>query len=177
MENSYSQLMQALITSTKYIFPNNKVIRKVLGKNEPDAPYVALQVIREVQIGAGTTSTLVDTEGNISVLVPYEALVQFSFISKDEEAASNMARHFIQFMNTPKVKNIFRSNNLSQKGMSSLRNVASLREGEWVQHQNVDVTFTYSSLTTQQQDIINSIEIVDEITGEVITIPPEVIIP
>lgn len=176
MDSIHSQLMQSLITSTKSIFPDNKVIRAQQGGKEPTNPYVVIQVIRDEQIGGAYIDTLLSSTNTISTTVMYEALVQFSFISKDSEVAGNMAKQFNQYMNTPATREVFRVNKLSKKQSSPIRNVASLREGEWVEHYNVDVSFNYASITEQAYQPITSVTFLDEMSGEVTTVP-EVTIP
>lgn len=177
MDSTYSQLIQSLITSTKSIFPDNKVIRAQQGGNEPTNPYVVVQVIREDQVGTPYVDTLLSTTNKITTTVVYDALVQFSFISKDSDAAGNMVKQFVQLMKTPSTREVFRINRLSCRQISSVRTVSSLREGEWVQHYNVDATFSYASITEQTYQPITSVTLEDEMSGEVTTIPPEVIIP
>lgn len=177
MDSIYSQLMQSLITATKSIFPDNKVIRGNTNGQEPDNPYIAVRLIRNNQIGIAQNDSQLTVDGKMTTKVNYEALVQFSFTSIDEEVAADLAYTFVQYLNTPKTREIFRINHLGKTGVSTVRNVPYKRESEWTQYYNVDVTFVYASITTQDMNPITAVELIDEISGTVFVVPPEVIIP
>ena len=176
MDSIFSQLMQSLITATKTIFPDNKVIRAQQGGAEPSNPYVSIRVIRDEQVGRNYVDTLLSEDSEITTTVNYETLVQFSFLSKDSDVAGDMAKQFIQYLNTPVTLRNFRINKLSKISVTPIRNVASLRDGEWVEHYNVDVLFNYASRTVQSFQPIEVVEMLDELSGEVFTVPPEVVI-
>lgn len=176
-ETSYTDLSLNLIAATKSLFPNNKVIFGNLGKPEPDNAYVVIRVIRDSQNGVAQTATLLNLSNQMNTLVNYEALVQFSFLSTEDDTAANLAKYFIQYLNTPLTREIFRANNLSKLSVSPIRNVTNPRESTWTQHYNVDVTFVYSILTQQTTIPITVVQVSDEISGTVFTVPPDVIIP
>lgn len=177
MDSSYSQLIQSVITATKSIFPDNKVIRGNTNGQEPNNPYVAVRVIRNTPTGLPYNDTNLSAGGIITTRVNYEALVQFSFTSIDEEAAANLAQTFVQYINTPPTREIFRQNNLGKTSISSIRNVAYKRESVWTQYYNVDVTFVYATITQQEMTPITAVEITEEISGTVSVVPPNVVIP
>lgn len=177
MDNSYSQLIQSVITATKSVFPDNKVIRGNTNGQEPDNPYIAVRVIRNTQNGLAYNDTQLSSDGYMTTRVNYEALVQFSFTSTDEEAAADLAHTFVQYINTPATREIFRKNKLGKTTVSSIRNVAYKRESVWTQYYNVDVTFVYATLTRQQMTPITAVEVTEEISGTVFVVPPNVVIP
>lgn len=177
MDNSYSQLMQSIFTATKSIFPDNKVIRANQGEAEPQNPYVVYSVIRDTQIGLAYQDTLLSSSNEAITKANYEVLVQFSFISKDVDASGNMVKTFVQALNSPTIREVFRKNKLSKTDISPIRNVPIKRESTWIQFYNVDVTFTYAVETKQIMTPIEVVEITEEITGTVYTVPPDVVIP
>jgi hypothetical protein len=173
---SYSDLKLALATSLKTIFPNNAVIRSQQNGPEPSNPYVVITVLRATQTGMPHRETLVD-QGFSTIRVDYQAVVQFSFISKNEESAGDMANLFMQRVNHPSTREVFRSNGLAYLSGSNLRNVANKRETTWIQSYNVDINFLFSILTSDEAITINTVEITDLLSGEVFTAPTNVIIP
>ena len=177
MDNSYSTLMQSLFTSTKTIFPDNKVIKANLSEAEPEDPYVVFRIIREQQLGLGYNDTFLSATNVMTTRVNYEAVVQFSFTSKDEGAAGSMAKTFVQALNSPLTRETFRKNKLSKVSMSPLRGVPLKRETMWVQSFNIDVTFNYAVVTSDVMTPITVVQIEDEIEGTVFTVPPDVVIP
>lgn len=177
MDNSYSQLIQSVITATKTMFPNNKVIRGNTNGQEPDNPYIAVRVIRNTPVGLPYNDTNLSATGIMTTRVNYEALVQFSFTSIDEEAAADLAHHFVQHLNTPVTREVFRKNKLGKTAVSTIRNVAYKRESVWTQYYNVDVTFVYATITQQDMTPITAVQVTEEISGTVFVVPPDVIIP
>lgn len=171
-----SQLFTSLMLSTKSLFPNNKVIRAQTGGAEPQDPYVSLRIIRDRQLGLANIPTLLSNTNQTKIQVNWEALVQFTFTSIDEEDAFDLAKTFVQYLNTPLTREIFRSNKLSWSTVSPIRNVNYVRESVWTQHYNVDVTFYYAATTLQTIVPIEVVEMTDLISGEVYTVPPDVII-
>lgn len=177
MDNSYSQLIQSVITATKTMFPDNKVIRGNTNGQEPDNPYIAIRVIRNTPTGLPYNDTNLSSTGVMTTRVNYEALVQFSFTSIDEESAADLAHHFVQHLNTPATREVFRKNKLGKTLVSSIRNVAYKRESVWTQYYNVDVTFVYATITQQDMTPITAVQVTEEISGTVFVVPPNVIIP
>ncbi len=177
MDNSYSQFIQSVVTSTKSMFPDNKVIIGNSNGQEPINPYISLRVIRNTPVGSAYNDTQLSSDGMMSTRVNYEALVQFSFTSTDEEAAADLAYTFVQYINTPRTREVFRRNNLGKTNISSVRNVAYKRETVWTQYYNVDVTFVYATITRQEMTPITAVELTEEISGTVFVVPPNVVIP
>ncbi len=175
-ENSYSQLMTSLVTSTKALFPATTVGRSNQGNIEPNKPYISIKIIRDTQAGSATQDTLLNEDSESRTIATYTAVVQFSFTSIDEDAAGDLAKTFVQYMNTSLTREVFRANKLSKLSVSVIRNVPYLRESVWTQYFNVDVTFAYSVTTTQVMTPIETVEITDLLSGEVFTVPPDVII-
>ena len=175
-DNSYSQLMQSLITSTKDLFPSTKVIRANENGPEPTGPYISVKVIRDTQSGQASQDSLLSPSLQSTTIANYTALVQFSFTSIDEDAAGDLAKTFVQYMNTSITREVFRRNKLSKLSVSVIRNVPYVRETVWTQYFNVDVTFSYAVKTTQTTIPIEVVEITDSLSGEVFTVPPDVII-
>jgi len=177
MDSSYSQLMQSVMTATKSIFPDNKVIVANQSENEPDGPYVAFSVIRDTQIGLSYHDTQLSSSNINITRANYEVLIQFSFVSREMYVSGDMVKTFIQALSAPPTREIFRKNKLSRSSASPSRYVPSKRESTWVHYHLVDVTFTYSVETRQSMIPIVTAEITDDITGTVYTVPPDVVIP
>lgn len=169
--------MKNLVTSTKSIFPNNKVIRSTQSEEEPTGPYVSINLIRDTQVGQMYQDTLLSDSNIMITKANYEALVQFSFVSRELDVAGDMAKTFVHALGTPLTRETFRKNKVSVLSKSPIRNVPSKRESTWVQYAIVDITFTYAVETRQTMVPITAVQITEEITGTVFTVPPDVVIP
>ncbi len=173
----YSQLRQNLFTATKSLFPDNKVIIANTNAPEPNGPYVAIRIIRNIQVGTPYTDTLLTAASVMSTTTTHEVLVQFTFCSIDEEnlnEAGDMVTFFEQSMETMPTREVFRVNNLSKVRVSPIRNVAYKRENVWTECFNIDVTFMFAVRTYQNMIGIDTVAIEDPLTGDIYTIPPNV---
>lgn len=175
-DSSYTKLRESLVTSTKLIFPDNKVIFGNVNGEEPDNPYVVIRIIKDEQTSMAYNDTLLSPTSQMTTTVNYEILAQFSFLSRDTTAAGDMVKTFVQYLNTPPILEELRKNRLGKKSISQIRNVAIKRETSWIQSYNVDVTFIYAIRTSQTMVPIVTVEVGNDITGEVFTAPPDVVI-
>lgn len=176
VDTSYAELMQNLVVATKTLFPDNKVFRGKINGTEPLNPYITINIIRDMQMGLASQATLLNNGKEMEVLTNWEALVQFSFTSIDENSAGNLAKMFAVYLNMPTTREVFRQNHLAKVKVSNIRNVSYKRETVWTQYFNIDVTFYYAILTKQEMFPIEVVEMTDLISGEVFTAPPDVII-
>lgn len=177
MDSSYSDLMQSIFTATKTLFPDNKVIKANLSGSEPENPYIVFRVIRDEQLGLAYNDTLLNASNVMTTRANYEVLVQFSFVSKDEDIAGSLVKTFVQALNSPVTREQFRKNKLSKTNISPIRSIPTKRETTWIQYYNVDVTFNYAVVTSNVMVPITVVQIEDEIEGTVFTVPPDVVIP
>jgi hypothetical protein len=178
-----SQLRQSLFTSTKALFPDNKVIFGNTNLGEPDEPYVIIRIIRNTKVGTAYLDTLLNADSIQTTTNHYEALVQFSFVSAEPitdenpfDIAADMVSYFEQILDTSSVRENFRVNHLAKLRVSPIRNVAYQRETLWTNFYNIDVTFLYAVRTEQNMIGIDTV-VVEEMNGDTYTIPPNVVIP
>lgn len=173
----YSQLRQNLVTATKTIFPSNKVILSNLNGQEPNNPYVAIRIIRDTQTGIASHDTRLSATGKQTTTTNHEVLVQFSFVAvEDFDAAGDLATHFLQKLETSATREAFRLNHLAKLSATPLRNMTYKRETLWAQQYNVDILFMYAVRTEQAMTPIDTVVMEDLLTGDVYTIPPNVVI-
>lgn len=177
MIDSYSQLTRSIFTSVKSIFPDNKVIEGNQSGNEPQNPYVSFQIVRDVPLGMTSGRGLLGSDNSIPVISNWEALIQFSFVSKDFGVAGNMAKTFVHMLNAPNTLEIFRKNKLCKTTTSPIRNLPVKRDLDWIHYFNVDVAFIYAVETREELIPMTVVEITNQISGTVFTVPPEVVIP
>lgn len=171
-----SDLIQSLVTATKYIFPDTIVARAKNNLPEFDEPYITVRVLSNTPVGTPSVDTLLSTSNKQTTTVNYNALVQFSFTALDEDVSFDLATHFAHVMNSTSVREAFRANNLSKLTISSVRDVSYMRETIWTQYYNVDVLFAYASVTEETLVPITAVQIEDLVSGEVFTVPPDVVI-
>lgn len=173
---------------------NAGIIFSHTGGAEPSGPYVVINIINIEQQGHHSTSTLAklratygfglgwgehysdsDAEHILVVQVPYEVQIQFGFCGS---LAGDMAQHFTQRINNnPWVFEELARNKLGVMRKSQIRRIPQKRDTKWVEYFNQDVTFSYIGLTEQSVDIIESVVLQDEYTGDVFTIPPGIVLP
>ena len=141
--------------------------------SEPAASYVVIQIVSLDQIGRNETSTLTDEatpQKHLTIKAVYEGTVQFSFCGSE---APDLAHDFLQAIcNNVVITEAYQRNNLAPMRKSILRRAPQKRETEWVEFFNMDVTFSYMVRTTQDIDWVEHVTILDENSGEIITIPP-----
>jgi hypothetical protein len=88
-----------------------------------------------------------------------------------------MASTFTQRIgNNPVIHEEFSRYGLGYMRKSSIRRAPQKRETEWVEYQNIDVTFSYTVSTQQVVDVIEAVMLGDVTTGGTFVIPPETVI-
>ena len=142
---------------------------------EPNKPYVTVNILNVEQQGHGSTSSLTNTDEELSVNVSYEVMVQYSFFGS---TAGDMAMHFNQRINnSPVVLEEAARNKLGFMRKSQLRRNPQKRDTQWIDSYNMDVTYSYIANTQQIVDVIEVAIMEDALTEDVFTVPPGIVLP
>lgn len=154
-------------------YPTTPVIFSHSNGTEPAESYVVINVLQIEQVGKGYTSTLVNELDELTIQANYNVYVQFSFIGSQ---SGEMSQSFIQRLNNVLFREELIRNNLGLRTKTNIRRAPQKRDTKWVEYHNMDVVFTYAVNTQQIVDVVEAVIIVDELTGEVFTVPPDFII-
>lgn len=172
----FTELKQAIRTSAIAAlseFTNPMVIFSHENGPEPSVSYVVINVLQIEQVGKGYTSTLVNELNELTIQANYNVYVQLSFIGSQ---SGDMSQSFTQRLNNVLFREELIRNNLGLRTKTNIRRAPQKRDTKWVEYHNMDVVFTYAVNTQQIVDVIEAVIIVDELTGEVFTVPPDFII-
>lgn len=154
-------------------FPTAPVIFSHESGSEPSVSYLVVNILQEEQVGKGYTSTLVNEDSELTIQANYNVYVQFSFIGS---LSGDMAHSFTQRLNNVLVREELFKYGLGLRTKTNIRRAPQKRDTKWVEYHNMDVVFTYAVNTQQVVDVVEAVVIVDELTGEVFTVPPDFII-
>lgn len=154
-------------------YPTAPVIFSHTNGTEPAESYVVINILQIEQVGKGYTSTLVNELDELTIQANYNVYVQFSFIGSQ---SGEMSQSFTQRLNNVLFREELIRNNLGLRTKTNIRRAPQKRDTKWVEYHNMDVVFTYAVNTQQIVDVVEAVIIVDELTGEVFTVPPDFII-
>lgn len=158
-------------------FTNPIIIFSHEGGTEPAESYVVVNILNIEQQGRHITSTLTNTDEQLSIQAQYEILVQFSFIGS---LSGDMAQSFTQRINNnPVALEELKKQRLGLMRKSQIRRAPQKRDTKWVEYHNMDATFNYTVNTNQLVDVVEGVVIADE-TSEIpviIKIPESIIYP
>lgn len=158
-------------------FPTTPTIFSNSNGTEPAESYAVINILNIEQQGHHITSTLTNTEEELSVQVQYEIQVQMSFIGS---LSGDMAQSFTQRINNnPVALEELKKNKLGLMRKSQIRRAPQKRDTKWVEYHNMDVTFNYTVNTNQLVDVVEGVVLADE-TSEIpviIKIPESIIYP
>ena len=161
----------ALVALSEFTSP--QIIYSHSNGAEPAESYVVINILQAEQVGRGYTSTLVNELDELTIQANYNIYAQFSFIGSK---SGEMSQVFTQQLNNVLVREEWQRNNLNLRTKTNIRRAPQKRDTKWVEYHNMDVVFTYAVNTQQVVDVVEAVIIVDEITGEVFTVPPDFII-
>lgn len=156
-------------------FTNPVVIFSHSGGTEPAENYVVVNILNIEQQGHHSTSSLLnETTETQTIQASYEVLTQLSFIGSQ---SGDMSQSFTQRINN----NCFvfeelGRNKLGVMRKSQIRRAPQKRDTKWIEYHNMDVTFSYTVVTTQEVDLIEAV-IVENLTEPSIFRVPEGPIP
>lgn len=158
-------------------YPTTPVIFSHTNGTEPAESYVVINILDDEQQGHHITSTLTNTDEQLSVQVQYEIQVQFSFIGS---LSGDLAKSFTQRINNnPVALEELKRQRLGLMRKSRIRRAPQKRDTKWVEYHNMDVTFNYTVNTNQIVDVVEGVVLADE-TSEIpviIKIPESIIYP
>lgn len=158
-------------------YPTTPIIFSNANGTEPAESYVVISISSINQQGHHSTSTLLNTSGELIFSVAYEIFVQISFIGS---LSGELAQAFTQNINNnPLTRQALQTQKLGFMRKSQIRRAPQLRDTKWVEYHNMDVTFNYVVVTNQVIDSVDGVVITDE-TSEipvVIKIPDTIIYP
>lgn len=149
---------------------NLGIIFSHLNGSEPSTSYVVINILQIQQVGKGYTSTFTNSANELSIQANYNVDVQFSFIGS---LSGEMAQSFTQRLNDVLIREELQRNNLNIRTKTNIRRAPQKRDTKWVEYHNMDVVFTYAVNTQQVVDVIEAVVIVNAVTGETQTIPPD----
>lgn len=195
MAGIYSDVRQAIrkgALAALSEFPTTPVIFSHTSGVEPAESYVVINILQIQQIGHAYTATLTSITGThgwslgfgynfsesdaspkLSIQANYNITAQFSFIGSQ---SGDMAQSFTQRLNNVLFREELIRNSLGLRTKTNIRRAPQKRDTKWVEYHNMDVVFTYAVNTQQIVDVVEAVVIVDEITGERFTVPPDFII-
>lgn len=156
-------------------YPTMPVIFSHSNGTEPAESYVVINILSIEQQGHNSTSTLTNEDEELSITASYEVLAQFSFCGSLSGDASHSFNQRIN--NNHLVFEELGRYNLGVLRKSTIRRAPQKRDTQWVEFHNMDVTFSYNVVTQQLVDVIESVIMEDVLTGEIFTIPPDIVIP
>lgn len=151
-------------------YPTMPVIFSHLNGAEPAESYVVVNILSIEQRGHAQTSTLTNTLEELSIAASYEILVQYSFCGSLSGEASQSFTQRIN--NNPWVFEQQGKSKLGFMRKSQVRRAPQLRDTQWVDYHNMDVTYMYTANTQQAVDVIESVILEDESSGDIFTVPP-----
>lgn len=154
-------------------FTNPQIIFSHSNGTEPAENYIVINILQIEQVGKGYTSTLVNELDELTIQANYNVYVQFSFIGSK---SGEMSQVFTQQLNNVLVREEWQRSSLNLRTKTNIRRAPQKRDTKWVEYHNMDVVFTYAVNTQQIVDVVEAVVIVDELTGEVFTVPPDFII-
>jgi len=184
MSGIYPALKTAIRNGTykalEEFFPDKSSAPIIFSHNngpEPTTNYVVINIVDIISPGRGSSSGRVGSDYELKTVGYYEVRVQFSFCGSDSADMAHTFNHRIS--NSQLVLDEFRLNKLGYMRKSSMRRAPQKRETEWVEYQNIDVTFSYSVISIDVVDIIESVVIEDAslTPSTVFTVPEGIVIP
>lgn len=144
------------------------------GGSEPAESYVAIQIVDIRQSGRGYVSTLTNVDEELTIQGNYLITAQFSFCGSQSLEMSSVFTQRVG--NNPIIHQEFSKYGLGYMNKTTIRRAPQKRETEWVEYQNIDVTFSYTVSTQQVVDVIEAVVLEDVTTGDTFVIPPETVI-
>lgn len=175
----YVDIRRALVTATKKAlsteFVNPYIVISHAGTEEAPETYGVVNILSIFQTGKSVVSTGVNADNEMSLQAHYEVLAQFSFLGSLSNDMAFCFSHNIS--SNPVVYEELYKSQVAYLRKSDIRRAPQKRETEWIEACNIDVTFNV--IINQQQiiDTVDAVIIQDTITGEVYTVPPDVVIP
>jgi hypothetical protein len=168
----YSDLEQAIRNTARLAltqYPTTRVMFSHSNTTEPDESYVVINILEMRQIGRHSTTSKLDSSNTLSTQVSYEVMVQFSFLGS---LSAEMSHEFTQRLNNNYlVLDSMKKNKVKMMRKSSVRRIPQLRDTEWVDNFNIDVTFSYIGLTQDVIDIIEAVVVEDVRADKTFRVP------
>src|SRR3990172_12954859 len=156
-------------------YPTSPAIFANENGSEPAESYVSISVLSINQVGGHSTSTQTNTDEELSIRIPYEAFIQFSFVGSN---SGDMAHSFNQrIKNNPLVLEECSRNKLGVMRKSQVRRAPQKRDTQWIDNHNIDVTFSYFVNTQQLVDVVEAVVIEAQIDEGIETAIIEILIP
>ncbi|ALJ97518.1 hypothetical protein AU075_gp162 [Pseudomonas phage C11] len=154
----HTELENSLYLMVKELFPDWRVIQAYTNNQEPQTPYLAIDIKRLDELGRENVSNMSDpispSHGTIQVQQDFAAKVVFELIGKYGETASvsDMAMAITRAMRTPAGHAAQRKFNLSLFKLPSTRRVPMLRETDMYMFYQVTCEFGFSVIETTTQE-------------------------
>lgn len=168
----------------KQIFPSLNTIIAYQNGPELVTPYCvvvcqAFDPVGREEIPSQATLNTGTGNRELRTLQNYQVTLRFEFVGKDTASnhGGNFAVEFGHQLSSPTVQEALRDRNLGLLQKSLIRRIPKLRETVWYNSYVIDVVFSFALETTQQIDIVESVEITGTYQDSVTTIVDVINIP
>jgi len=164
----FKTLADVVEEATKDSFPDNPVVLSHGGGEEPFESYCAVYNLGIRRTGRSYVSTLADENEILTINCNYELRTQYSFLGKD---GIGMAMKFFQAIDgNPLITGYLQENRFGIISKGDIKNVPKIRETKFEENYTVDVTYSFALQTKQQVNTVETVRLVDPLTGEIIEI-------
>lgn len=173
MSTPYTNLRADIYQWVAAVNSPSLVIWNYQNGTEPSSPYIGLHVLAQDQVGREEYSSYADETSttdvyDIKIRAIYEVTLQVNFYGS---TAGDLSQKFYHNINSPYYWETLDKHNLSIMRKTSVRNIPQLRDTKWVDGFSFDLTLSYAYDSRQVIDVIDKVIVVNESTGEIITIP------
>lgn len=170
-----SQFRLILVQACLPDYPNVLIINSHESGNEPTGTYGVCNILRTRKTGLASSSTLASSEDdvayNLQVSIPYECVVQYSFVGSD---AGDLALYSSMRLGSSPLNREYSSQfNLKIMEVSDPRRLPQKRDTKWVDQHTFDVRYSMVLSYNQAVDIIRRVDYLDSFTDQIVSVPPQ----
>lgn len=179
---NYVPIRRALVSAGKKAlfaeFPTSEII---VSHSNPDQlselpeSYGVINILSISSTGKTAISTGANEDSQVSLQAHYEIQAQFSFIGSQSADMAFCFYHNIS-ANPVVFEELYKSK-IAYLRKSDVRRAPQRRETQWVEAFNVDATFNFIVNYQQVVDTVDAVILQDTISGEIYTVPPNIVIP
>lgn len=154
----YSDVRDALQKAVEYAnfeYPEAEVILSHQNGEEPLDSYIALDIDSVVEEGQGSSSTLTDEDFNLMIQANYTIQATLNFIGNlSGDMSHDLLLHISR---NPWVRERIESLKVGVLKVGAVTRIPQLRDGQWVEYHNLNVTFSYSAKYKQLVDVVEQV--------------------
>lgn len=156
-------------------YENTLIINSHQAGNEPVGTYGVCNILDLRKVGLSSSSTLAseseDESYQLQVSIPYQALVQYSFVGS--EAGALALYSSMRLGSSPLNREFSQAYNLGIMEVSNPRRLPQKRDTQWVEQQTFDVLYSMILSYSQAIDIVRRVDYIDSFTDELVSVPPQ----